>query len=113
MPGRLWYETDYGAVGGRDILLIASDLPLHESEAVARRPGPLTEEDKQKLLNQGVSPDGQDELAIVKAKYGLDSRCKIVGVKSGQLSQEEILKDIEYLLTTTQNDGGKIQCIYH
>lgn len=46
MPGRLWYSTgttDYDAGGGRDILLIASDLPLHQTETVARRLGQLTE----------------------------------------------------------------------
>ena len=113
LPSRLWYKTgttNYGIGGDRDVLLIASDLPHHQSEAVARRPGQLTEEDKQKLLNQGVSPYGQDEAAIVKARYELDRGCKIVGVMSGQLSREEVLKSIRHSLTTTQNDGGKIHC---
>ena len=49
IPSRLWYSTgtiDYGAGGGRDVLIIAPDLPLPHPEAVARRPGQLTEEDK-------------------------------------------------------------------
>ena len=108
MPGSLWYETkttDYGIGGGRDILIIAPDQPLHNPEAVARRPGQLTKEDKQKL-SQGVSPEGQDEVAIVKARYQLDKINRIVGVKSGQLSREEVMESIRHLLTTTKNDGG-------
>lgn len=110
MPGRLWYQTGtavYGAGGGRDVLLIASDLPHHNPEAVARRTGQLTEEDKQKLLRQGVSADSQGEIGIVSARYKMDRTSKIVGIKSGQVSREEILKHIRHLLTTSQNDGGR------
>ena len=73
---------------------------------MARRPGQLTEEDKQTLLSQGVSPEGQDDLAIVKARCEVDKRFRIVGVKSGQLSREEVMESIRHLLTTTKNDGG-------
>ena len=109
MPGRLWYETGttaYGISGGRDVLIIAPAQPIHNPEAVARRPGQLTEEDKQTLLSQGVSPEGQDEVAIVKARCQLDKWYRIVGVKSGQLSREEVMKSIRQLLTTTKSDGG-------
>ena len=108
-PGRLWCETGttcYSVLGGRDALIIAPALPLHNSEAVARRPGQLTEEDKQTLLSQGVSPEGQDDLAIVKARCQLDKEIRIVGVKSGQLSREEVMESISHVLTTTKNDGG-------
>ena len=108
-PGRLWCTTgttDYSVLGGRDVLIIAPDQPLHNPKAVARRPGQLTEEDKQTLLSQGVSPEGQDDLAIVKARCEVDKRFRIVGVKSGQLSREEVMESIRHLLTTTKNDGG-------
>ena len=108
-PGRLWCETGttaYSVLGERDALIIAPALPLHNSEAVARRPGQLTEEDKQTLLSQGVSPEGQDDLAIVKARCQLDKEIRIVGVKSGQLSREEVMESISHVLTTTKNDGG-------
>lgn len=112
MPSTLWQSTGttrYGAGGGRDVLIIVSDLPLSDSEAVARRPGQLTKEDKQSLQNQGVSPDCQDELTIVKERHDLDKRFRIVGVKLGQpLSRGEVIKSISNLLTTTQNDGGKV-----
>ena len=75
---------------------------------MARRPGQLTEEDKQKLLRQGVFPESHSELDIVKARYRLDKECSIVEVKSGEsVSCEEVLGKIEYILNTTKNDGGK------
>ena len=102
----------YAVGGGRDVLIIAPDLSLPHPKAVARRPGQLTQKDKLKLLSQGVSPECQDEVAIVRARHELDKNQKIIGVKSRKpLSQKEILKSIEDLLLTTKNDGGK--CILY
>ena len=111
VPISLWYKTDlirYSIGGERDVLLIVPEQSCsHASDmAVARRPGHLTQEDKQKLLSQGVSPTGQDEVAILKARYKLDRKKTIVGVKSGQQSREGVLKSIEHFLSTTQKDGG-------
>ena len=109
MPGRLWRSTGttrYGVGGGRDVLIIAPDQPLHNPEAVERRPGQLTEEDKQTLLSQGVFPEGQDEQVVVRARCEVDKRYRVVGAKSGQLSQEEVMESIRQLFTTTKNDGG-------
>ena len=118
---RLWYRTAVGTVnynsagGGRDVLIIVSDPPLPYPEAVARKSGELTKEDQQRLQNQGMPPDCQDELAIAKERCKLDKTCRVVGVKSGNsLSREEVIKSIRQLLTTTQNDGGKplFSCIH-
>ena len=114
MSSTLWGSngsTVYSIGGDRDVLLIAPNLlPHHNFEAVVRRPGELTEEDRQKLLNQGVSPelDDQDEVAIVKARYQLDRKCKRVEVKSGHVSRNEVMKSINHILTTTKSHGGKI-----
>ena len=97
----------YGAAGRRDILIIAPDLSLPHPEAVPRRPGQLTEEDKLKLQRQGLPPDCQDELAIIIARYKLDKKCKVIEIKSGQLLSQEVIDSIAHLLNTTQNDGGK------
>ena len=98
----------YDAAGGRDVLIITPALSLPHPEAVARRAGQLTEEDKLKLQIQGLPPDCQEELDIVKARYQLDKECIIFKVKLGQsLFREEIIKNIAHLLNTTQNDGGK------
>ena len=103
----------YAVGGGRDVLILAPDLSLPNPEAVARRPGKLTEENKLKLLSQGVPPDCQDEVAIVIARHELDKNQKIVEVKSGKsLSQKEVLKSIEDLLLTTKNNGGKCILMY-
>ena len=113
VPAALWYVRDtttkYSAGGGRDVLIIASDLLLPHSEAVARKPGQLTAEDKQKLQSQGVIFESPNDLAIVKAKHQLDKRITIVEVKSGELlSYEDVIKSVSRLLTTTKNDGGRI-----
>ena len=109
---RLWYSTGmtvYSAGGGRDVVIISADLPPHQPEAVARRPGQLTEEDKQKLLSQGVTSDCQSEVDIVRARCELDKECKIVDVMSGQSwTQQETLKRITHHLNATKNDGGML-----
>ena len=99
----------YNALGDRDVLILAPDLSLPYPEAVPRRPGQLTQEDKLKLQRQGLPPNScYDEQAIIKTRYELDKRCKIVKLKSGQsLSQEEVMENIAHLLNATQSDGGK------
>ena len=106
VPSSLWSRTgttDYGAGGGRDVLILAPDLSLPHPEAVARRPGQLT---KLKLQRQGVPPDYQSELEIMKARYKLDKKKKVVRVESEKLMQEKVMEYIARLLITTHNDGG-------
>ena len=98
----------YSAIGGRDVLILAPDLSFPHPEAVARRPSQLTVADKLKLLSQGLPLDYQSELAIIRARREMCERNKIVGVKSGQsLTRDEIIKSIDHLLNTTQNNGGR------
>lgn len=96
----------YNAGGRRDVLIIASDLSSCNPEVVMRIPGQPTVEDKQMLLSQGIPHGGQNELAIIKARYALDKRYDINGVKLGQLSREEVMESITKLLITAQEDGG-------
>ena len=111
VPSRLWGTRGgtlrYGAAGRRDVLILAPNLSFPHPEAVARRPGQLTEEDKLKLQSQGLPPDCQDELAIIIARYELDKRYKVIEVKSGQSLSQEVKDSIAHLFNTTQNDGGK------
>ena len=110
VPSRLWHKTAttaYNIAGGRDVLILAPDLSLPHPEAVARRPGQLTEEDKLKLQRQGLSPDCQNELAIILARCKLDKRLQVARTKPGTISQKQALEDVLHLLTTTQNKGGK------
>ena len=112
VPSRLWHATAtivYNAAGIRDVLIIASKLSNPHPEAVARRPGQLTEEVKLKLQSQGLPPGCQKELDIVKTRWKMDKRYKMLEVHSGEsLSRKQIIQRITRLLNTTQNDGGKI-----
>lgn len=112
MPGSLWYSTRrirYSIGGERDVLIIAADQTSSHPEAVARKPGKLTEEDKQTLQSQGVHPDCQDELAILKSRYQLDKKKNLVEILSkASLNWEEVMKRMEYFLSTTKKDGGRI-----
>ena len=111
VPSSLWCGTRqiaYQAIGGRDVLILAPDLSLPHPKAVARRSGQLTKKDRNKLQTEGLPPDYQDELAIIKARHKLEKRHTIVRIESGQhLSREEIKRNITQLLMTTQNEGGK------
>ena len=98
----------YSVGGGRDVLIISADLPPHQPEAVARRPGQLTEEVKQKLLNQGVTSDCQSEVDIVGARCKLDDGCTTVEVISGHSLIRQVTKKINHLLNTTAKDGSKL-----
>ena len=90
-------------------MIVVSDQPHSDPEAVARIPGHLTEEDEERLQGQGVPANCKDELAIAKERCKLDKRYSIVGVMSGKpLSRVEVMKSIADLLTSTQNDGGKM-----
>jgi hypothetical protein len=93
----LWRETAitrYGTAGGRDVLILAPDLSLPHPEAVARRPGQLTEEDKLKLLRQGVFPESDNELDTIRA-IDTDLPKAIQLLKSSQGSQYHIKKSWE------------------
>ena len=43
------------AGGGRDVLVIGSDVPLPHRDAVSRCNMELTEDDRRRLTNQGIS----------------------------------------------------------
>ena len=112
VPRNLWSRRGtifYNAGGERDVLILAPDLSLPHPEAVPRRPGQLTQEDKIKLQSQGLPPEScHNEVTIVRTRHELDKRQKYVEVKSGQsFSREVIMKCLAHLLLTTKNNGGK------
>ena len=83
-------------------------MSLPHPDAVPRRSGQLTGEDKKKLQSQGLHLKFVDDLDIVRARYDLDNRQNVVDVKSGlPLSRDKVVENIAHLLNTTQNDGGK------
>ena len=113
--GRLeWYGSgslEYSAQGGRDVLIIESDLPLTDPEVVSRRSADLTDADRQKLKNQGVSSDELHEASIIRARYEYDKRRTLFRVLRSepdyQLQRQEVFESIIELFETTKNDGGK------
>lgn len=104
MTNTLW-KKGHSVGGGRDVLIICN-LPFNYSEAVPRQSFELTAEYTSALQNQGVPTDCRNELDIVKARFGLDKRYKVVAVKSGKVFQGEIMDCIRHILATTKNDGG-------
>ena len=104
----------YGASGERDVLFIVSDSPSRNPDVVPRRSrGELTDDERRKLEHQGVSRDSHhDDLSIMKARYGLDPECQIVGVESGdsgrELTCEDVKKQIASLMNNTDKEGGAL-----
>ena len=117
-----WKPTDtltYGAYGGRQVLIIFSDVPLPDRpEAIPRRDGQLTEKDREKLRSERVkvSGDYQDESDIVRQRYDLDKAKKIFAVLESKpdklLARSEAYGVIAALMNNTENDGGMIVCSY-
>ena len=102
----------YSAYGTIDVLFIVSDSPSRNPDVVPRRSrGELTGDERCKLEHQGVPKDSHhDDLSIMKARYGLDSRYQIVGVESGdsgrELTCEDVKKQIASLMNNTDKAGG-------
>ena len=111
------WDTFHGvcsAGGTRDVLLIHSAGPgsLKSSDVVSQCEIKITEEDRRKLTNQGISPECSDDLSIVHARIGLDSTLELVRVlvnEEGQeLSRGYILEQIKDFLASTKKPGGEI-----
>lgn len=98
--------TVYGAAGARDVLIIVSDAPLSNPDVVPRRESvELTEEQRKGLENQGVPRNSQqDDLSVMKARFGKDKACSLIAVESGK--RDYILKRISVLMRATTKEGG-------
>ena len=92
------------------MLIIFSDVPLPHPEAVPRREGSLTKEDRGKLQSENVPRELEDEVAIVRKRYELDKAKKVFNVlesKPGKLlSRSEAFGVVAALMNNTENDGG-------
>ena len=98
------------AGGGRDVLVIGSDVPLPHRDAVSRCNMELTEDDRRRLTNQGISESCCDDLSIIRARYSLDEDYDLVGVEVSELgkelSRDYVLKQIASLMNNTTKPGG-------
>ena len=110
-----WYRTGslaYSAQGGRDVLIVESDLPLSNPDVVSRRPAELTDGDRQKLKSQGVSSDELHEASIIRTRYEKDERRILFRILRSEPDQHQLLRrnvfdSIVELFKRTKNDGGK------
>jgi len=68
----------------------------------------LTAAEVAKLETEGINCDHHDsDLAIMRARYDRDTIEKsLVGVRSGELSCEEVLKEISHTMSNTKSIGG-------
>jgi hypothetical protein len=102
----------YAAQGGRDVLIVESDLPISNPDVVSRRPAELTDGDRQKLKSQGVASDELNEASIIRTRYECDERRILFRVLRSeldhhQLQQQNAFDSIIELFERTKNDGGK------
>ena len=112
-----WYGTGslaYSAQGGRDVLIVESDIPLsdHDPDVVSRRPAELTDGDRQKLKSQGVTSDDLHEASIIRTRYEKDERRILFRILRSEPDQHQLLRrnvfdSIVELFKRTKNDGGK------
>ena len=106
----LWSDPSYpGSIGSRDFLLIkGDDLVTTDPDVVPRRSrGPLTEEERRKLEEQGIHRDyHHSDESIVMARYQLDKECNIVGQITG--GANEVMMQIENTMKQTSREGGKL-----
>ena len=101
----------YSAIGTIDILFVVSDSPSPNPDVVPRRSrGELTDDERCKLEHQGVPRDcHHDDLSIMKARYGQDKDCNIVGVESGDSGKELTCEDVRKQITSLMNDTAKAE----
>jgi hypothetical protein len=102
----------YSAQGGRDVLIVESDLPLSDQDAVSRRPAELTDDGRQKLKSQGVASDELHEASIIRTRYECDKRRTLFRILRSepdhhQLQRQNVFDSIVELFERTKNDGGK------
>ena len=100
------------AGGDRDVLFISSDGEPQVSNTVPHCKVELTEEDRRKLTNQGISSDCQgDDLSIISARISLDSTLELVSVLKGhpgrELSRSYTLEQVKAFLRSIKKPGGK------
>jgi len=107
----LW-ATFYGICrtgGNRDALIINSvGTPgSRNSDVVPRCEIILSEEDRRKLVNQGIPPECSDDLSIIRARIGLDSKIELIKVLvSEELSRSYVIQQITDFLKSAKKSGG-------
>ena len=108
------WEFFYGswvAGGDRDVLILGSTGDFQDPDVSFRLDAELTEDDRRKLSNQGVSEECSDDLSIFRARVKLDKTYHLVGEevsKPGrELHQSYVLGRVEDLMKMSDKPGGE------
>ena len=99
--------------GDRDLIIIASfgEAAARIAGVVPRSPHELTEEDKRRMVDQGLSPEEcTDDISILQARLRLDKKHEMVEmlVNEGtrELTRGHILERLESQFKATEKAGG-------
>ena len=102
------------AGGDRDVIIVASfgEAAARIGGAVPRSPHEPTEEDKRRMVDQGLSPEEcTDDISILQARLRLDKESEVVEMLASEgtreLSRGYILERIESQLKATEKAGGE------
>ena len=113
------WEERYGELttsGDRDVITIASfgEAAVRITGAVPHSPHEPTEEDKRRMVDQGLSPvEYTDDISILQARLRLDKRLEVVEMlvsDSGrEMSRGHILERLESQFKETEKAGGELE----
>ena len=106
--------------GDRDVIIIASigETAARIAGVVPRSPHEPTEEDKRRMVDQGLSPEEcTDDISILQARLRLDKEYEVVEmlVSEGmrELTRGHILERLESQFKETEKAGGEINNYYY
>ena len=115
------WEEWYGqliTIGDRDVIIVASfgEAAARIDGVVPRSPHEPTEEDKRRMVDQGLSPEEcTDDISILQAGLRLNKRLEVVEmlVSEGtrEMTRGHILERLESQLKATEKAGGESNII--
>ena len=101
--------------GDQDVIIIASasEAVARITDVVPRSPHELTEEDKGRMVDQGLSPEEcTDDINILQARLRLDGKMKVVEMLASdnrrELSRVQILERLQSHFQEVDDDGSKL-----
>ena len=96
----------YTALGPRDVLIISNET-VEGPDVVPRKKGSLTQEDKDRLTSQGITPDcWEDDAKMMEARFSRDRDYSVISIERNTTA-DNILSKIDTLLKNTKKPGGK------
>ena len=103
----------YASYGARDVLILVSTTP-EGGDVTARKNGELTQQDKERLISEGIPEDcWEDDAMIMKERYLKDSTHKSVNVEDcHQMKRQYVLEKITSLLINSTMPGGEKKMVY-